>query len=594
MHETLPISKAIGYARNQREALKRFREDGRLPIHNHWSEGALRREAVGWPQELALRRQQRRGGEVNAALVTLLAWAHLTACGGGLRVHRVGFGRLLARTRRDTNRIHRRARSRLPEFCWLTKPDTNGGTRMRSVLLPGSYFPPLKFVRTLSMRRRLGFIAVFAVLLAAAFFAAFIAMRTAIHDRLVERAAFEAERALARLTTEVGGPSAAAECSAELSVSSPPSAGAGVAPPAGVDAVAWARLLDTAAARSASEPAVALLDRAGAPLMVAVGHRGDGALVWAAVAVVDPPELLFWRLIALGFAAAVGLLLVAAIDAVVVVHRAAARLGGAALELAVDLDAPIPRIGVRELEGVAESLRTMAGGLRRARVERDGLHVALERRERLAALGRVIAGVAHEVRNPLAAIKLLADLIREGGTEADRARDLGRLTQEVDHLDHLVSDLLVFTRGPPRAPVIRDVAALAAERASLLSAWAEQRRVTLRTTGFGRATIDLDGTTRALDNLLRNAVEASPPDRVVDVEVGVREGMVEVCVCDDGPGIPEARTVELFEPFFTTKPSGTGLGLALARAVARAHGGDLTFQRTLGRTQFTLRFADAQ
>jgi signal transduction histidine kinase len=236
----------------------------------------------------------------------------------------------------------------------------------------------------------------------------------------------------------------------------------------------------------------------------------------------------------------------------------------------------------------------MAEGLHRAQAEREELHAALARRERLAALGRVVAGVAHEVRNPLAAIKLLADLVREGGPETERTRDLETLGREVDRLDRLVSDLLVFTRTAPRAPVMHDIAALAAERASLLVPWAGLRQISLRTSGSGSARIDVDGTTRALDNLLRNAIEASPTDGLVEVQVITRNQVIEVCVRDNGAGIPEARAAELFEPFFTTKPRGTGLGLALARAVARAHGGDLTFERALGRTQFTMRIADAR
>ncbi|HEY5243074.1 MAG TPA: sensor histidine kinase, partial [Polyangiaceae bacterium] len=89
------------------------------------------------------------------------------------------------------------------------------------------------------------------------------------------------------------------------------------------------------------------------------------------------------------------------------------------------------------------------------------------------------------------------------------------------------------------------------------------------------------------DNLLRNAVEASPSGGQVDVHVGVDESEAYVTVVDHGAGVPSSRAAELFEPFFTTKPSGTGLGLALARAVAGAHGGSLAYAREGDITRFT-------
>jgi signal transduction histidine kinase len=88
--------------------------------------------------------------------------------------------------------------------------------------------------------------------------------------------------------------------------------------------------------------------------------------------------------------------------------------------------------------------------------------------------------------------------------------------------------------------------------------------------------------------LLRNAVEASPPGARVDVQVRSGGDGARVIVTDRGPGVPVERAAELFEPFFTTKPGGTGLGLPLARAVASAHDGTLTYAREQDRTLLTL------
>jgi signal transduction histidine kinase len=99
---------------------------------------------------------------------------------------------------------------------------------------------------------------------------------------------------------------------------------------------------------------------------------------------------------------------------------------------------------------------------------------------------------------------------------------------------------------------------------------------------------DADALARAVDNVLRNAVEASPPGETVEATVDVEAGAVRVRITDRGPGVPDGRAGEIFEPFFTTKPDGTGLGLAISQAIARAHGGDLTYARGPGVTRLEL------
>ncbi len=228
-------------------------------------------------------------------------------------------------------------------------------------------------------------------------------------------------------------------------------------------------------------------------------------------------------------------------------------------------------------------------------VERE--HARLTReladKERLAALGRVAAGVAHEVRNPLAAIKLRTDLAQASGeAPPSLARDLADISAEVARLDRTVADLLVVAgrRTGPRAE--RDLGALARKRADLLGPWAKERGVAIEVEGEARAAIDEDAVARAVDNLLRNAVEASPrgaPEgATVSVRVAEEGGTSRIDVIDSGTGVPATHAGELFEPFFTTKPEGTGLGLALSRAVAKAHSGSLTYAREGGRTRFTL------
>jgi signal transduction histidine kinase len=254
----------------------------------------------------------------------------------------------------------------------------------------------------------------------------------------------------------------------------------------------------------------------------------------------------------------------------------------------------VPRPPVPELADLADHIASLAGALARAHVEEERLGTELAQRDRLAALGRVAAGVAHEVRNPLASIKLRVDLGRlKAGTPPELAAELAKVSDEITRLDRLVADLLVVAgrrRGPREETAL---GALVEKRAGLLSPWAGERGVRIHVSGDAPMALDADAVARAVDNLVRNAVEASPEGGAVEVLVLDDDRAARVRVLDHGAGVDDARRAELFEPFFTTKPEGTGLGLALSRAIAAAHGGTLTYAREGGRTCFELYFPHA-
>jgi signal transduction histidine kinase len=133
-----------------------------------------------------------------------------------------------------------------------------------------------------------------------------------------------------------------------------------------------------------------------------------------------------------------------------------------------------------------------------------------------------------------------------------------------------------------------DVADLVRRRSEALTPWAREHHVEVEITGSGAAAIDSDSMARAIDNLLRNAIEASASGDKVAVRVNTEGERVVVAVEDRGAGVKPDRESELFEPFFTTKPDGTGLGLAISRAIARGHGGDLVYAREGAMTRFVL------
>jgi signal transduction histidine kinase len=192
--------------------------------------------------------------------------------------------------------------------------------------------------------------------------------------------------------------------------------------------------------------------------------------------------------------------------------------------------------------------------------------------EKLASLGRMAAGVAHEVRNPLGVIRSSAALIQEGTSEEERAQ-VGRfIVEEVDRLDSFVRAILDFSR--PLAPSLEavDAAGAAARAAALAGAALEGLDVSLEVAPL-ELSADPDLLVGLLAGLLVNAGEAAKGK--VAVRGGSGDSAAWIEVADDGPGVAAADRGRLFEPFFTTKAKGTGLGLAMAARVVEAHGGRL-------------------
>jgi two-component system sensor histidine kinase HydH len=203
---------------------------------------------------------------------------------------------------------------------------------------------------------------------------------------------------------------------------------------------------------------------------------------------------------------------------------------------------------------------------------------ALLQQEKLAAIGRLAAGVAHEVRNPLGVIRASATLVQESfapGDEAHRACQFIR--EEIDRLNALITALLDFAR-PAELRMARVSLDEIVNRALQLCAPELARRgiELAREGGDGHALVaDADLLSQVVFDLLQNASEALGRGGriVIRARGGPRETEVEVA--DSGPGVPREVAEQVFEPFFTTKPGGTGLGLAMAARIVQAHGGSL-------------------
>lgn len=231
----------------------------------------------------------------------------------------------------------------------------------------------------------------------------------------------------------------------------------------------------------------------------------------------------------------------------------------------------------QRLQRTDEALRCEVVRLRRELASKDR---ELERRRRLAALGELAAGVAHEVRNPLGALQLYSGLLRN---ECHRIEPALRLIEKMEAgirvIEGVVQDTLAL--APRSCNLTRRRLRTIVERAQdVCLGKLRSGQVTLRTHYDDpevQVLVDEDGLQRALVNLIVNAAEASPAHGVVTVQVGREQNrQVEVRIADDGPGLPGDVLDRIFDPFFTTKPNGTGLGLTIAHRLIEAQGGRLT------------------
>jgi len=211
---------------------------------------------------------------------------------------------------------------------------------------------------------------------------------------------------------------------------------------------------------------------------------------------------------------------------------------------------------------------------------------ARRRSERLALAGALTAGLAHEVRSPLNAIALAAQRLERAQPE-EPALGFARLVRdEVRRLEGVLREFLDLARPVSERRETVPLAEIVGEVAELLASEAGEAAVTLAPpAGAAFATVDRDAVRRAVINLVRNAIQASPAGAAVRVELEQDpRGEARLRVLDDGAGIPEEMAERLLEPFVTTRADGTGLGLALVRRVAEEHSGSfhLTNRPTAG------------
>ncbi|MGC4121675.1 MAG: ATP-binding protein [Myxococcales bacterium] len=245
-----------------------------------------------------------------------------------------------------------------------------------------------------------------------------------------------------------------------------------------------------------------------------------------------------------------------------------------------DLSSPVPPVGKDELATLSKGMEQM-----RARL--------FDREREMQVM---LAGIAHEVRNPLGGIELFAGLLAEdlAGDEA-RLSHVKRVQKELAYLKRVVEDFLGYARDPKLAAEPLELPAFLSDLLELVRPDADAKKVALSLEAEP-VTFTADGGTlkRALLNLLRNAVQATPEGGAVKLVAKRVAGRVLLSVEDSGPGVPADQRGSLFKPFHTTKEKGLGLGLAFVRRIAEAHGGEARLDPSPVGARFVLDLPDAK
>ena len=235
-----------------------------------------------------------------------------------------------------------------------------------------------------------------------------------------------------------------------------------------------------------------------------------------------------------------------------------------------------------EVLALEYTFNEMVGALK----EKTIMEANLRQAQRLSALGSMAAGVAHDIRNPLNAIKLLSSHVSDKLDDTDQPaqrersrKQLQTIRKEVDRLEEIVTGFLSMAKEQELKPTPNKIDVALDECVQLIRKDAEQRGVRLTCdlrAGDTELMLDAKQWKRAIINVLLNALEVTPENGRVRVFSRVTDANCEIEVRDDGPGMPPAVLEHAFDPYYTTKQTGTGLGLSITRGVIEEHGGAIS------------------
>ncbi|MDH7479945.1 MAG: ATP-binding protein, partial [Syntrophomonadaceae bacterium] len=249
-----------------------------------------------------------------------------------------------------------------------------------------------------------------------------------------------------------------------------------------------------------------------------------------------------------------------------------------------DLSYRIPPVS-GEIGEIADAINVMAGALE----ERKQLQEHLQRADRLAAIGEIAAGVAHEIRNPLTSIKGFVQFIEEELDEYDHRLEYTKIIiREVDRVNKIVNELLYYARPSESQITLADVNRVLEDTLVLVNIKMLQPGITLRKKlahDLPPVLMDEEQIKQVFLNLIINSIQAIEDSGEITIETGQGENnrFVQVAFHDTGVGIPPDLRAKIFDPFFTTRKKGTGLGLAVVSKIVENHGGFIEVSSQPGR-----------
>lgn len=259
-----------------------------------------------------------------------------------------------------------------------------------------------------------------------------------------------------------------------------------------------------------------------------------------------------------------------------------------------EIDCPLKNGTVIHLEVIATSLEEENGDhfgyvmLIRDITEIRHLKEEIAISQRLASLGHLAAGVAHEIRNPLSSIKGFATFFKERYRENPEDKKTAEIMiQEVDRLNRVITQLLEFAKPMDLKRSRTSIHEVLKNTLKMIEEQARQKNITIHTDlsdDIEDACIDADKITQVLLNLYLNAVDAMDGKGALSVTLlRASEGSLRINVSDTGSGIDQEHLAHIFDPYFTTKPAGTGLGLAIVHRIVEAHGGEIRVDSAKGK-----------
>ena len=222
------------------------------------------------------------------------------------------------------------------------------------------------------------------------------------------------------------------------------------------------------------------------------------------------------------------------------------------------------------------------------------LQEEIRRKEKLAAVGSLAAGIAHEIRNPLSSIKGLATYFGDKFAETDEDKEFaGVMVREVDRLNRVISELLEFARPSALKLKQTNINELLEHSIRLVHQDAKSKDIEIDLSVSGdlpSALLDADRFSQALLNLYLNGIQAMDEGGMLSVKSTLAKGgEIKLEITDTGKGIDADEVNKVFDPYFTTKSKGTGLGLAIVHKIVAAHNGEIRIRSTPGKgTEFTL------